>query len=240
MIFTGQVIQVFSFQPTWLNYPASPPPATYVTPYLLHSKISSVLYTCYDDLYLGVLDISVIWKKLTDGIIGREPCNALVVAPSGEGYVYVAKPKALYQGIRLVWQRQTGEWITPTATISDIALSSREHEWVWITLSGYCERHKVYETKDGGLNWQNVTGSLPNVPANTAVFEGGPNSGVYIGMDAGLYYRNDTKDDWIFHSKDLAMVIVRDLLIQPKSNRLIAATYGRGMWETSLIEDSSN
>ena len=102
----------------------------------------------------------------------------------------------------------------------------------------------MYETTNGGARWNNITeteiGSLPDVPANTVVFEGGPSNGVYVGMDVGVYYRNDNMRQWMLHSKGLPMVIVCDLIIPPGSNRLIAATFGRGVWETTLIEGSSD
>jgi len=51
-----------------------------------------------------------------------------------------------------------------------IDVSSTDPAKLWITLSGYTDREKVYYSSNAGNNWTNISGSLPNLPANTIIY----------------------------------------------------------------------
>ncbi|HHG86462.1 MAG TPA: T9SS type A sorting domain-containing protein, partial [Bacteroidetes bacterium] len=76
--------------------------------------------------------------------------------------------------------------------------------------------------------------NLPTVPANCVVYQAGSDNGVYLGTDAGVYYRDDNLTDWVDYSNGLPFARVMELEINPLANRLRAATYGRSMWESDL------
>jgi hypothetical protein len=82
---------------------------------------------------------------------------------------------------------------------------------------------------------------LPNLPANAVVVDdvGG---GVYVGMDVGVYYRKKGQPGWSSFTNGLPNVSISELEIaqkgsNPNDRRLIAATYGRGVWRTRLWGD---
>ncbi|MBT5425452.1 MAG: T9SS type A sorting domain-containing protein, partial [Bacteroidetes bacterium] len=54
------------------------------------------------------------------------------------------------------------------------------------------------------------------------------------GTDAGVYYTWDNWDHWELHSTDLPNVIVSELEIHYPSQKLYAATFGRGIWMADL------
>jgi hypothetical protein len=61
------------------------------------------------------------------------------------------------------------------------------------------------------------------------------NSSLYVGTDVGVYYRNSSNSSWTSYSTGLPNVVVNELEIQYTAQKLRAATYGRGVWETNLF-----
>jgi iron(III) transport system substrate-binding protein len=53
-----------------------------------------------------------------------------------------------------------------TQTITGIAFSHNDPNRMWVTRSGYQSGQKVWETGNGGISWANISGTLPNIPAN--------------------------------------------------------------------------
>src|SRR5262245_8563408 len=88
----------------------------------------------------------------------------------------------------------------------------------------------VFRTTNGGLLWTDVSGNLPDLPANTIAMEGsGPNTTLYLGNDDGVYLSNNLGATWTRFGDGLPNVWVRDLEIN-NNHQLIAGTYGRGVY----------
>jgi photosystem II stability/assembly factor-like uncharacterized protein len=123
--------------------------------------------------------------------------------------------------------------------ITDLAFVPTNPDRIWITYGGYIDTLKVRYSNNGGSTWNNITGSLPNVPINCIVYDNssGSNNGIYIGTDIGVFYRNNSLGDWIPFSNNLPVVEVTDLEIHDALGLLRAGTYGRGIWETSLYSN---
>ena len=52
------------------------------------------------------------------------------------------------------------------------------------------------QTTDQGTTWTNKSGGLPNIPDNFVTYHNGTNDGIYIGSDAGAFYRDGTITVW--------------------------------------------
>jgi hypothetical protein len=57
---------------------------------------------------------------------------------------------------------------------------------------------------------------------------------VFVGTDLGVYYTDTTLTEWLPFNNGLPNTIISDLEFHTLSNKLRAATYGRGVWETSM------
>jgi hypothetical protein len=121
-----------------------------------------------------------------------------------------------------------------TSFLTDIAISDTNPDVAYATFSGYVTGERVYRTLNGGSTWANISGTLPNMPVNTIVYQKSPHNAVYIGTDAGVYYRDDTLADWVPYKLGLPNVIVSDLQIHYGTKTIRAATYGRGIWQAPL------
>lgn len=235
-----------NFTRAWPNSPAPAPSGSYVTPYQLHPQLPQYVYACYQDVYLGLRGTfgvnTFIWQQLTAGALGTGLGTAMRVAPSNASIVYVAKaatllqPAALFRSDGLVWQQITGPWPSNSVSISGVAVTASDANRVAVSLSGYVDGAKVFYSADGGGIWSNLSANLPNVPTGAILFEDGAKNGIYVGTDVGVFYRNDSMSAWALMGDNLPRVIVRSLVVQPGTNRLIAGTFGRGVFKARLID----
>jgi hypothetical protein len=137
------------------------------------------------------------------------------------------------------WTTISGKPGWPTGLVANtqitgLAVNPRNSNEIWVTFSGYNAEKKVYRSTDGGDNWTNMSGALPNLPVHVIKFQDqGANNGnyqVYIGTDIGVFYRSNSLSNWAFFSNGLPRVMVTDLELN--GTYLYAGTYGRGIWRT--------
>jgi hypothetical protein len=103
---------------------------------------------------------------------------------------------------------------------------------VWVTFGGFTDGTKVFYSPDGGANWVNRSGTLPNVPMNCIALDN--NNNAYLGTDNGIYYRSTSMSDWVPFYNGLPYVPVTDIVISQAEDRIRASTFGRGIWSSDL------
>jgi hypothetical protein len=103
---------------------------------------------------------------------------------------------------------------------------------VWITFGGFTDGTKVFSSANGGGNWVNRSGTLPNLPINTIALDA--NNNAYVGTDNGVFYRSTSMSDWVPFYNNLPYVPVTDLVISEDGGRIRAGTFGRGIWTSDL------
>jgi hypothetical protein len=172
-------------------------------------------------------------SNLTD----KNTFTSLRVAPSNTNYIYGVKSTS-GTGSNLIVSKDGGKnWInvyTSGNVISDIEIDPKEPNRVWITISGYNEANKVIEIL--GTQVKNISAGLPNVPVNTIVLQKNSPDRLYIGTDYGVFYSESPGRQWVRFNDNLPNVVVSDLVIQENIGYLRAATYGRGLWQTKIID----
>ena len=127
----------------------------------------------------------------------------------------------------------------PNLTITDIEVHPDNPDELWITVSGYNANSKVYHSINGGQNWENLSLNLPNIPVNCVSYQIGSNDGIYIGTDVGVYYKSADNINWSSFNDGLPNVIVNQIVFQYQSNKILLATYGRGVWENDFFDPGS-
>ena len=205
------------------------------TPYILDRNDPNIIYIGYDELYKST-DGGNNWNIITNGVTNGNRIDEIAISKSNPSRIYFADGPDLY-----VTNNGGNSWNDissglPNKTITYIAVHPNDPDKIWVTLSGYTSGQKVYKSLDGGNNWSNYSGTLPNIPVNTIVLdENSSSETLYIGTDLGVFIRDNTSTDWSnFNNLTLPNVIVSELEIQYQSNKLIAATYGRGLWSIDL------
>jgi len=88
---------------------------------------------------------------------------------------------------------------------------------------------------NGGTSFTSFSAGLPNIGKNVIVHQGrNDDNPLYIGTSLGVYYKDDTMSQWEPFDINLPNVSVTDLEINLEDEKVIAATYGRGIWQSSI------
>jgi photosystem II stability/assembly factor-like uncharacterized protein len=173
---------------------------------------------------------------------------ALITCPSNSSRIYACYGAdvniKLYAGTQTFRSDQGGDnWIDLTVKqgypdpathphLTDLAVHPGNSFRVWITLGGYTAGEKVYYSDNAGDNWINISGSLPNVPATAIAIDN--NGNAYLGTDVGVFYRGATMTDWVPFYNGLPKTPVSDLVINDAAGVIVAATFGRGLFQSTL------
>ncbi len=217
------------------------PAGAWVTPYILHPKDTGTIYAGYADIY----------KTINGGIKWEKANKQTFPAPKPKSDIHIksieisqSNPKVMYAARLYAFLKTDNDWQTykeknnPSGTdscvITMIAVHPKNPDTLWVSLGGYKNNKKVFRSNDGGDTWINISGSLPNLPVSCIKYQNNSNDGLYIGTDAGVYYRNSGMTDWRRYSQGLPNVIVTDLDIQYMAGKIRASTFGRGLWESDL------
>ncbi len=125
----------------------------------------------------------------------------------------------------------------PIRAVTDIAPDAAVAGRAVITHSGTGSGH-VYVTDDFGVNWANLTGSLPDIPFNAVVMVPGT-SRLFVAADVGIYESTDNGTSWNAANQGFPNARVLDLVYQAATGNLYASTYGRGLWATTIVTGAS-
>ncbi|PYK36711.1 MAG: hypothetical protein DME60_13950 [Verrucomicrobia bacterium] len=207
----------------------------WVTPLQQDPTKATTIYAATCKVYKST-DQGIDWTDISGTLAGITTFVSLKVAPSDPNYIYAGSGNKLYRTITggMPWHDITAGLPVVSNYLTDVTVSDTDPKLVWVTFSGYNATDKVYKSQNGGETWENISGTLPNMPVNAIVYEKKADNPVYIGTDAGVYYRNDGLADWVPYKSGLPNVIVDRLEILYGTKVIRAATYGRGCWEAPL------
>jgi photosystem II stability/assembly factor-like uncharacterized protein len=216
---------------------------SWVTPYVLHPNSHSTLLAGYNNIYRSN-NYGTSWTAISSftGTGYYDKFRSLAYAPSNPNYIYAATYYRIYKSTDggQTWVQINNN--LPSYPISYLAVHNSNPNAVYVTLSGFYAGSKVFMTNNQGNSWTNISGTLPNLPANCIIHEKNSNGGIYVGMDVGVFYRDSTMTDWVPFFDGLPNVKIAELEIHYDAHKLIAATYGRGIWwsDTYLWLNSVN
>ena len=103
------------------------------------------------------------------------------------------------------------------------------------TYSNYGLQH-VWYSVDGGTNWVNGSGNLPDIPVRWAMFHPDDNDKAIIATEMGVFETDDLNGAstvWIQNSS-FPNVKTNMLQYRASDRTILAATHGRGMWTTTV------
>jgi photosystem II stability/assembly factor-like uncharacterized protein len=205
----------------------------WLTSFVMDPVDHNTLYSGYSDIWKSK-DAGATWLNLTNGFKNSSYADFITVAPSNNLVIYSIKGGLIRTtNGGTTWIDKASSMINKTS-VSFLAVSPNDANEIWMTASSYTVGEKVYKSINGGDTWTNVSGSLPNVSVNCIVLQKGT-SGVYVGTDVGIFYKDNSLSDWVLFSTGLPRTVVSELEIYYPGNKLRAATYGRGVWESDLV-----
>lgn len=183
--------------------------------------------------------------------------SAINVAPSNGNIVYLAYWGPTWGNPRVNKLLKT---IDGGSTWTDISNNFTAYDWtyitdfevdpynpnrVWASCAGYWQgvpasqgANRVIFSNNGGVTWTDVSTGLPPFPVNCLVYRNGTDDEIYAGTDAGVYRWNKPLQTWECFNNGLPAVIITKLEINNCKGKLLASTFGRGIWEAPLPQAS--
>jgi len=218
----------------------------WVTPYALDVEDPNTMYIGMKNIWRSVNvktnnSSSVVWTKISNGIgVNYYDIENLEQSPANPEIMYVSKGSTLVRTDNLSATTPTWQPITSMGSVADIIPHPTNENIVYAIFSG-----TVYKSTNKGSTWTSINGNLPSVSKYTLVYDKNSEEGIYVGTSAGVFYKEASMNEWITYSNNQPAVKVTELEIyydenNPARNRLKAATYGRGLWQSDLYDDGMN
>ena len=97
-----------------------------------------------------------------------------------------------------------------------------------------CELGHVYRTRDLGEHWEDLTLNLPDLAVTSIALDSDTKPPtVYVSTDLAVFRLQDEKAGWQPFGRGLPAIAINKLAWSKRSDTLLAATYGRGVWAIS-------
>jgi len=96
-------------------------------------------------------------------------------------------------------------------------------------------RVSIHRTTDFGETWTSVAGDLPaGKPVNVVVQDRKNPNLLFAGTEWGVYVTLDGGKGWLPFRAGMPSVKITDMVIHPRENDLVVATYGRGAYVVDI------
>ena len=179
------------------------------------------------------------WKQVFDTGAG----HAATAVNSANGTTYAAwvkggNPSASFT--RGIATNYGGTWhqldvsSLPNRYIAGVSVDPANGAHAYAVFNGYSRRWidgagtgVVFETRDGGASWKDLTGNLPDAPGDALVVTAGM---LVLGTDVGVFAADlANPTSWSRLGRALPNASTNNLTLAP-NGAVVAATHGRGIW----------
>ncbi len=186
------------------------------------------------------------WVDISTNVPNRpgDEFDALAFSPTNANVLYIGEANQVFRTNDITanppaWQ-QIGTGTLPNKVLTDIAVDPNNDGHLVVVYSGY-DSNMVFETQNANAGaaatWFNRTGNLPAVPLFSAVIDNTDSAEWYVGGDLGVWRTTNRGSTWDLVGNGMPMgAAVFDLKIDPNRNELLAATFGSGVWMTTLCD----
>jgi hypothetical protein len=126
----------------------------------------------------------------------------------------------------------------PNRYVAALTTDPADPAHVYAVFSGF-SRHwipdagdgHVFESKNGGATWTDITGNLPDVPGDDLVVWRGQ---LVVATDNAVFVADQRRPGaWSVLGRGLPHTVAADLTVYPDGRQLLVATHGRGLWRIS-------
>lgn len=205
----------------------------WVTPLSLCNSQTSTLAIGLSNIFISN-NSGNSWNSISN-FSDDQRFDVVSIAPSNPDYIYASKLDHTY----FTWDGGDN-WTEITYPgvdhIKDIVISETDPLNVYFLKSS--SFIKVYHSIDGAISFSTVASNIFQTTGSAICIENNTENGIYVGAEFGVYYTNDQLNSWILYSDQLPNVKVTDLEIV--NDKLRAATYGRGVWESDIYSISNS
>jgi hypothetical protein len=190
-----------------------------------------------------------LWTAISPDLTNGGNLTAIAVSPVNANTVWAASDDSRVSvtqnalaGTGAVWTNVTGTGMLPNRYITAMAADPQQAGTAYMTCSGFSgygdNLGHVFMTTNSGGTWTDISGNLPNIPANDIAIDPLAANTFYVATDFGVFYTTNGGVAWATLVTGLPRVAVTSLKLHPSRN-LFAATHGRSMWETNVASVTS-
>jgi len=114
----------------------------------------------------------------------------------------------------------------------NIEVNPHNSQQLYIAYSGFGSGH-IFRSDNGGTTWNNVSGSLPDVPFHSLLVMSADT--VFAGSDLGVFFSLDGGQSW--HALNSGLpdgAMVFDLVWSAADRAIVAFTHGNGVYKISF------
>lgn len=215
-----------------VNLP-SPGSGGWVTPFEQDPSDTNTIYMANNQIHKSENKGSS-WSAISQSLGSN--INHLKIAPSDNQIMYTARGTIIYRttdGGATDWIQLT----SPGGGINSVAIHPSNPDKVAVATTS---ANKVLVSEDGGTTWNSYLFNLPNFSATALVWDDNGLDGLYLGMNYGLFYIDDTFTEWQPYNNNLPNVIINELEINTVDNTIYTASYGRGLWASPIVPQILN
>lgn len=225
----GSVYKTTNAGASRTNLP-KPPGGNWVTPLVMHPTNHDTVYGGWQGIYRSSTGGSS-WVQISDANGSQSNYTCLAVAPSDTRYIYGSIGSTIY---RTNDGGATWTTVTAPASINSIFVHPSNPQKIYLACNSSSIR--VVVSNDMGSTFTDLSAGLPNLSARSVVVDDNAEESMYVGMNIGVYYRDNIETAWVEHATGLPLVAINEVEIHKESGKLRVATYGRGVWSTNLYQ----
>jgi photosystem II stability/assembly factor-like uncharacterized protein len=230
----------------WLGSESiSPGEGAWVTPYVIDPVNPNILYVGTRILNKSTNRGDDYDTLFNAGSGDEDFLLALAVAPSNTNVIYCSNKFNIWktQNGGTNWQDISNNLPLNERFVNSIAVKENDENTIWVSLSGY-DSHGVYKSTDGGQSWTNISYGLPNVPVHSVIQNKlvTDSEELYVGTATGVFVKVKETTAWILFNNQLPFGPVHEVEIYYDGNnsKIVAGTWGRGIWESDLYSYEPN
>ncbi|MBX3407884.1 MAG: hypothetical protein KF869_14080 [Phycisphaeraceae bacterium] len=219
--------------------------ANFIAPFILDPNNPNTMYVGASSLWRSQnVRTTASWSAVRAP--GNDYISAIAVAPGNSSVVWVG------QNNGQVWRTTNAHVAAPTWTVIDnngtanplpnryvtrIYFDPGNASIVYVAFGGFATNN-LYRSTNGGTTWSDITGSgasgLPNIPIYGIARHPTVANWLYVATELGVFSSNDGGATWSTASEGPRNVRTDEIVFMHASNRLLAATHGRGIYTADI------
>lgn len=185
---------------------------------------------------VDVTDLSSEVEYVFVESIGNDQIRHLSISPNIPNRIYFGLGDGRVVYVDSVGQdieKQGVEIFNRSGSISCVAVEPGDEDHILVTISNYGEI-SVYESWNGGQNWQFAENNLPDMPIRWAAFAPGRHQEVLLATEAGVWRTDSIQGVWTewYPDPDFPAVRTDMIKIHELTGRVVVGTHGRGIFIT--------
>src|SRR5579859_466337 len=210
----------------WLMYP----------PLIADPNRQGVLYLASNRVY-RTANRGDSWSPISDDLTDKS-IQAIALAPGDSDTLYAGTTDGL------IWRTTDAgaHWTDVTTSnlprrpVERLAVAPADPQTAYAAFGGFslqtpASPGHVFQTRDGGAHWDDLTFNLLDAPLSSLVVDTRPAyAGVYVGGALGVWVLRAGGQQWLPFGTGMPYALVTDLKLNPNTGLMAAATFGRSVW----------